>query len=104
MIETKIYYQDKVWPDDFPEGQPPPARGVQVVLQQNHNEQWIMQSASDYYLKKDDGRYRGADIFGLFDYLLETGLVLFGRTITNDEYKEVITRARKWQMQRNGEK
>jgi hypothetical protein len=49
-------------------------------------------TASDYYVL-ENGKWRGVDIFGLFDYLLDSGLVLFGRTIARDEYQKIVREA-----------
>lgn len=68
------------------------ARDVQVILQHDPESGPYFQSSSDYYVWRD-GRWWGVDIFGLYDFLLETGLVLFGRTVTNQEYREVYQRA-----------
>jgi hypothetical protein len=72
---------------------PPPARDVQVILQHDPERGPYFQSGSDYYVWRGD-HWRGVDIFGLFDYLLDTGLVLFGRTITNAEYQKIYRQAK----------
>ena len=108
------------------DGGRPPARDVQVILQEDENGPYF-QSGSDYYVLVDD-RWLGVDEFGLFDFLLDsdfyryenlhhwlliesswiemknrmefyfhlmdTGLVLFGRTITNKEYQAIYQRAK----------
>ena len=70
----------------------PPARDVQVILQEGENGPYF-QSGADYYVWQGD-RWLGVDIFGLFDYLLDSGLVLFGRTITNKEYQAIYQKAK----------
>lgn len=81
------------YPDGFSyEGNNPPARGVQVIVQEDDSGPY-MTTGADYYIWRED-RWVGVDIFGLFDYLIESGLVLFGRTITNDEYREILQRAK----------
>jgi hypothetical protein len=69
------------------------ARDVQVILQDDENTGPYFQSGDDYYVWRD-GRWVGVDHFGLFDYLLDTGLVLFGRTTTNAEYQAIYHRAK----------
>lgn len=54
--------------------------------------------ADDFYIYREfDGRlsFQGVDQFGLHDYLIEPGfkLVLFGRTIGNNEYKAILRKA-----------
>jgi hypothetical protein len=85
---TRVYYSDGT----VYEGDKPPARDVQVILQSDEAGPYF-QSGSDYYVLRD-GRWVGVDIFGLFDYLLDSGFVLFGRTITNDEYQAIYQRAK----------
>jgi hypothetical protein len=84
----RIYYSDGTVYD----GDRPPARDVQVILQHDEDGPYF-QSGSDYYIRLGD-RWQGVDIFGLFDYLLDSGLVLFGRTITRKEYDAAYQRAK----------
>ena len=88
-MNARIFYENG---DEY-EGDSPPARGVQVILQQDSDRGPYFQSGSDYYVKRDDS-WVGVDIFGLFDYLIESGLVLFGRTITNAEYHAIYRKAK----------
>ena len=53
---------------------------------------WHTQSGYDYYVWRD-GRYVGVDLFGLYDWLLDSGKVLFGRTLTQKEFNKVMKRA-----------
>ena len=85
---TKIFYGDGT---EY-EGDSPPARDVQVILQRDADGPHF-QSGSDFYVKRG-GRWQGVDHFGLYDYLLDSGLVLFGRTISREEYNEVYQRAK----------
>ena len=73
---------------------PPEARGVQVILMGHEGLGWVMATGSDYYIKHPDGTWQGVDLFGLFDWLIESGLVLFGRTITNAEYQAIFQQAK----------
>lgn len=70
----------------------PPARDVQVILQEDDKGPYF-QSGADYYVWWDE-RWLGVDLFGLFDYLMDSGLVLFGRTITNEEYQAIYQEAK----------
>ncbi len=87
-MTARIFYGDGV---EY-EGDDPPARDVQVILQHDNAGPYF-QSGSDYYVKQAD-RWQGVDIFGLFDYLLDSGFVLFGRTIGRDEYNEIYQRSK----------
>lgn len=90
---ARIYYDDgSVVETDGK--QPIPARGVQIVVQEHPDIGWHTQSGSDYYVWRN-GRYQGVDIFGLFDWLLDRGDVLFGRTMTTKTYNEVMAQAMK---------
>lgn len=68
------------------------ARGVQAILQDHPEVGWHIQNGQDYYVCRC-GRWMGVDLFGLFDYLLDTGLVVFGRTVASDAYKGILERA-----------
>jgi len=68
------------------------ARDVQVIVQDDGDGP-VLVTGGDYYVWMGTF-WRSVDIFGLFDYLLETGLVLFGRTVTRDEYNAIWQRAK----------
>lgn len=68
------------------------ARGVQAIVQDHDEVGSEVVSSSDYYVKVNN-KWKGVDIFGLFDYLLDSGIVLFGRTISRDEYQKIISQA-----------
>lgn len=88
----RIYYGDG---SSIDSGQPgrPRARDVQAIAQEDSRAGWHLQTGADYYILRG-GRWIGVDIFGLFDYLLDSGLVLFGRTIGNEEYQAIYERAK----------
>lgn len=89
----RIYYDDGSYIDQnwgVPIGDR--ARGVQAVLQEDENGDWIVTSKSDYYVKRGD-RWFGVDQNGLWDYLLDTGLVMFGRTIASNEFNVILNGA-----------
>ena len=88
----RIYYGDGSVVSSEDEG-PIPARDVQVIAQEDPVAGWAMQSSKDYYVRKGE-RWQGVDIFGLFDYLMDSGLVLFGRTVRTEEYQAIADRAR----------
>jgi hypothetical protein len=88
----KIYYGNGKIIDDNDEISF--ARDVQVIVQDHPDVGSEIVTGADYYVL-DNERWRGVDIFGLFDFLLDSKLVLFGRTLTNDEYREIYKIAAK---------
>jgi hypothetical protein len=86
-----VYKGDAAIYDSRDGGSPEP-RDVQVVVQEHPDVGWHTQSGYDYYVRWDN-RWVGVDLFGLYDYLLETGLVLFGRTTTRVEFDEAMRKA-----------
>ena len=94
MARFKVYY-DGGKEFDSSKGGPMPGRGVQAVVQDHPEVTSEIVTACDYYVKMKDGRWKGVDIFGLFDWLLDSGLVLFGRTIGRQEYMDICNRALK---------
>ena len=85
---TIVYYGDGTKYS----GDSPPARDVQVIVQEHPKVGWHTQAGYDYYIWRD-GRYVGVDLFGLYDILLDSGLVLFGRTITATEFNAIMKQA-----------
>jgi hypothetical protein len=88
----RIFYSDQSVYNDG-EGDNPPSRDVQVILQYDSERGPYFQSGADFYVWRED-RWQGVDHFGLYDYLLDSGLVLFGRTITNAEYSKIYQQAK----------
>jgi len=88
----RVYASDRVWTEADAPLTGDKARDVQVIAQPDAETGVSLQSGADYYVWRG-GRWQGVDIFGLFDYLLDTGLVLFGRTIDAEEYAAIMARA-----------
>lgn len=90
----RIYYGDGSSLDDS-DGQPVGeyARGILAIVQGHNEIGWYILSGSDYYVLRGD-RWWGVDIFGLFDWLMDSGLVVFGRTVTNEEFSRVLAAAK----------
>lgn len=89
----RIYYGDGRTHDGqegLPTGEE--ARGVQAILQKDADVGWIVTSEADYYVWRD-GRWWGVDLNGLFDFLLDTGLVVFGRVIGAVRFREILNMA-----------
>lgn len=87
----KIYYEDEVFSSDDGDKKDAPARGVQAIIQDSKEVGVHVVTGGDYYIWREKSqRWVSVDIFGLFDFLIETGLVKFGRTISRDEYLEIM--------------
>ena len=91
-MKWRIYYEDGEFSSEEGGIAEAPARGVMVIVQDDEHVGWATQTGSDYYVWRD-GRWWGVDIFGLYDFLIELGLVKFGRTITSKEFNAIYQRA-----------
>lgn len=90
----KIFYGDDTEfssEDGLPEQAP--ALNVQIIVQADERTGRYNQSGVDYYVFRD-GRWIGVDIFGLFDFLMESGLVKFGRTIGSKKFNKIYQTAK----------
>lgn len=87
-MSFQIFYKD----GPAPINEIPSARGIQAIVQDHEEVGSELVTSSDYYVNINN-KWKGVDIFGLFDYLLDSGIVLFGRTIRNKEYQELIKTA-----------
>lgn len=88
-LEWKIFYGDGLTfsnDDGLPEKAP--ALNVQFIVQIDPDSGRYNQSGADFYIRRDD-RWVGVDLFGLFDFLMESGLVKFGRTIGTKRFREL---------------
>ncbi len=92
-MDWRIYYQHQE-PHEDTDGPPTGerARGVQVILQDDPELGWTTVSGSDYFVWRE-GKWWGTDINGLFDFLLDTGLVMFGRMLDRGEYSKIYSEA-----------
>lgn len=88
----KIFYDDRC-EYDSESGDDMPGRGVQVIVQDHPGIGAEIITGADYYVCDADGCWRGVDIFGLFDFLLESGNVVFGRLIREAEYDAIVQKA-----------
>lgn len=96
MLRWRIYYGDGgTYSNEDGGPEAAPARNVQIIVQADEMVGRYYQSCSDHYVwEYERERWRGCDAFGLFDYLLDPGprKVIFGRTIDNDEYADLLRR------------
>lgn len=67
-----------------------PKRNVQAITVEDDVIGRRIEATNDYYIYTTHS-WRGCDNFGLFDYLIEPGvkLVLFGRSLSDSEYKAI---------------
>lgn len=96
-MDWRIYYGDgsTVTSDDCTPSVVP-KRNVQCIVRPDPDVGRLVERENDYYVWCDQrDNWKGVDQFGLFDYLIEPGvkIVLFGRTLIESEYKEVLMRA-----------
>ncbi len=93
MTCWSVYYDDgSVISQDTPV-ENTPGRGVLVIAQVLNGEAYVRWGHDFWWW---DGRqWWGADLFGLFDQLSLPGWkkVLFGRTVSNEQFGEVTARA-----------
>jgi hypothetical protein len=69
-------------------------RDVQVIVQEQPEIGWHTQTGSDYYVwREEQGRWVGVDRNGLYDWLLDRGDFLQGRTLSKKQYQAVMKRA-----------
>ena len=91
-MKWRIFYSDSTYEGDI---ENTPTRDVQVILQEDTRVGWAMVHQKDYYIWEYD-QWLGTDEFGLWDYLARDGMkkVLFGRTLTHEEFQVVYYRAK----------
>lgn len=94
MIRWRIYYGDGTTYDcETGSAWNAPGLGVQVCMHDSAEHGRFSQARYDYYVWYGD-RWVGVDLFGLWDYLQQSGprKVLFGRTIPSVDYDRI----RRW--------
>jgi hypothetical protein len=71
-----------------------PGRGVICIVQDAERTGRVKLSGADYYIWKE-GQWFRADLFGLWDYLVEPGhkKVVFGRTVARHLYNQILRQA-----------
>ena len=90
----KIFYGDG---ETFSENDGPiqdaPAWNVQVIVVRDEAVGRFLDIRHDYYVYRDEN-WLGVDFVGLIDYLQESGLVKFGRTINSEQFDELYQQAK----------
>jgi hypothetical protein len=98
-MNFRVYYDDGGTFDGVLDDVPnTPTIGVQVIVQYDpHSSLWYTQHGADNYLWKED-RWVGGDDTARTVYLVRDGMkkVLFGETIRNQAYRDVLKRACKF--------
>lgn len=92
----KIFYQEGTYSSLQGTPEFAPKSGVQAIIVTDARVGRRVESAEDFYIwTPENGGWRGANHFRLAEYLQEPGykLVLFGRTISDKAYAEVMARA-----------
>ena len=86
----RFYYSDGTFLDDSPT-----PTDIQIIVQKDEDRGIIMTHSFDFYIwREEDKRWVGCDIYGLFRYLQDTGLVLFGHTIPNGKFAKLYQEAK----------
>jgi len=97
-VQWKIFYSDGTYSSDDGPPELAPKRDVQTIAVADEVVGRRIERGNDYYIY-DTGRggWRGVDQFGMYDYLIRPGfkIILFGRTLSDDDYREVWKRASK---------
>jgi len=98
MLHWKIFYSDSSYTDQDGSPENAPKRDVQAIAVEDEVAgRRIERSENHYIWVPDRGCWRGVDKFGLYDYLIDPGykVVLFGRTLSEEEYSAAWTRIAK---------
>lgn len=97
LKDWKIFYADGTTYSSN-DGKPENAVkiGVQAIIVSDDRVGRRVESSEDFYIwTPDNGGWRGANHFRMSEYLYEKGskVVLFGRTMSDEQYADVMRRA-----------
>jgi len=88
-----IYYGDgKRFSDEDGSSDDAPSENVQVIAQADETVGRKFVLHKDYYWY-ENGRWYGGDLFGMYDFLVRSKLVKFGRYISDEHYYAAMKRA-----------
>ena len=99
MLRFKIWYGDhSTYTDQDGPAELAPKTNVQLVTIEDREHGRVICKADDFYiydLFDGEWSWQGVDYFGMWDYLSRPGnkVVLFGRTLGNLQYREIVQRA-----------
>lgn len=92
----KIWYGDgSTFTDEDGAPELAPKTNVQCVTIECPEHGQVVCKADDFYIYDvydGEGCWQGVDYFGMWDYLSRPGtkIVLFGRTLGNEEYRQIV--------------
>ena len=95
-LNWKIFYLDGTYSNKDGPPEFAPKLGVQAIILPDFRVGRRIERSEDFYIwSPKNGGWRGANHFRLSQYLYEPGfkLVLFGETLTDDDYAIVLNRA-----------
>ena len=95
-MEWKIFYPDGSYSDEDGPPELAPKCGVQAIAVKDKTVGRRIERSEDFYIyTPEHGGWRGANQFRMTEYLMMPGLkiVLFGRTLVDDDYRAVLDRA-----------
>jgi len=68
--------------------------GVMAIVYADPDNGWAMATGGDYYIQRAD-RWVAVDFAGMLDHVVnELAVVLVGRTISNDEFRQIYQTAK----------
>jgi len=94
MLLWRIYYGDgSTFSNEDGDVSQAPALDVQAIVVRHPRVGRIIVTMAHYYWYEDGEWQGGMDLFGLFDFLMRSGLVKFGRTVSNEEFEAAFQKA-----------
>ncbi|MDQ3730312.1 MAG: hypothetical protein M3355_12075 [Actinomycetota bacterium] len=99
MPAWRVYYGDgSTFSSEDGEPKDAPKRGVQLVariIDSPNGPQMAYAYRDDFYWWAEGDGWIGGDHYGFWDYMTQPGakVVLFGRSIKDSDYREIVDRA-----------
>jgi hypothetical protein len=94
MAQWRIYYGDgSTFSDEDGSPEQAPAVNVQVIAQAADPGIGRRTCARYDFFWFDNGEWHGSDLFGLFDFLMRSSVVKFGRVVPRLEFEALLNRA-----------
>jgi len=93
----RIYYDNgSVFTDADGEPFAAPRQGVQIIVQEKDGDYEMVQGRDHFYWEPKVGGWCTSDLFGAFDHLVRASrqCLLFGRQMTDDQYRALEQRVR----------
>jgi hypothetical protein len=94
-MDWRIYYGDgTTFSSEDGSASSAPPLNVQAIAQALPDDPTVgRKTVSQYDFYWFDGQWFGGDLFGLFDYLMRSGAVKFGRAVPRLEFERHLKRA-----------